>query len=252
MRRVLGVLARSGACLRPTTSAPRAAGPWNLPVRAPPYSRSTPRLALLRPPSAPEQLALNTSPVYVYVVPHADPKLCPIVHIASALGQHTDPTYELFAEGFTHKPGQNYVSFATMVQRRYIAILQCAAVAIGMPALFAEKNLHEEARAGLVSGPISYRSHTTFRRPFRPTLTLTRRPPPTTQHWDSTHIHSNSQFVCVIDSWDVFLLSWHELLTKPLVGVDAAVYSSAGADELSSNPACAYLGALQTAPPGTC
>ena len=28
------------------------------------------------------------------------------------------PTYELFAEGFTHKPGQDYVSFAAMVQRR--------------------------------------------------------------------------------------------------------------------------------------
>jgi hypothetical protein len=29
-----------------------------------------------------------------------------------------------------------------MVQRRYIAILQCAAVAIGVPALFADKKLH--------------------------------------------------------------------------------------------------------------
>jgi hypothetical protein len=81
-------------------------------------------------------------PVYVCVVPHADPKLCPIVHMAAAVGHHTDPAYELFAEGFTHKPGQDYVSFATMVQRRYIAILQCAAVAIGVPALFAEKKLH--------------------------------------------------------------------------------------------------------------
>ena len=82
-------------------------------------------------------------PVYVCVVPHADPKLCPILHIAAALGnREIDPTYELFAEGFTKKPGQDYVSFATMVQRRYIAILQCAAVAIGVPALFAEKKLH--------------------------------------------------------------------------------------------------------------
>jgi hypothetical protein len=81
-------------------------------------------------------------PIFVSVVPHADPKLCPIVHIAAAVGQHTDPTYEIFAEGFTHKPGQDYVSFATMVQRRYISILQCAAVAIGVPALFAEKKLH--------------------------------------------------------------------------------------------------------------
>ncbi len=56
-------------------------------------------------------------PVYVCVVPHADPKLCPIVHIAAALGQ-INPAYELFAESFTHKPGQDYVSFATMVQRR--------------------------------------------------------------------------------------------------------------------------------------
>ncbi len=80
-------------------------------------------------------------PVYVCVVPHADPKLCPIVHIAAALGQ-VDPAYELFAEGFAHKPGQDYVSFATMVQRRFIAILQCAAVAIGVPALFADKKLH--------------------------------------------------------------------------------------------------------------
>jgi hypothetical protein len=52
------------------------------------------------------------------------------------------PAYELFAEGLTHKPGQGYVSFATMVQRRYIAIQQCAAVAIGVPALFSEKKLH--------------------------------------------------------------------------------------------------------------
>ena len=81
-------------------------------------------------------------PVFVCVVPHADPKLCPIVHIAAAVGQHTDPTYEHFAEGFTRKPGQDYVSFATMAQRRYVAVLQCAAVAIGVPAMFAEKKLH--------------------------------------------------------------------------------------------------------------
>jgi hypothetical protein len=80
-------------------------------------------------------------PVYVCVVPHANAKLCPIVHIAAALGQ-VDPAYELFAEGFTHKPGQDYVSFATRVQRRYIAVLQSAAVAIGVPALFADKKLH--------------------------------------------------------------------------------------------------------------
>ncbi len=29
-----------------------------------------------------------------------------------------DPAYELFAEGFTHKLGQDYVTLATMVQRR--------------------------------------------------------------------------------------------------------------------------------------
>ncbi len=93
-------------------------------------------------------------PVYVCVVPHADPKLCPIVHIAAALSvrlsrnqeesleMELDPAYELFAEGFTHKLGQEYVSFATMVQRRYIAILQCACFAIGVPALFSEKKLH--------------------------------------------------------------------------------------------------------------
>jgi hypothetical protein len=73
---------------------------------------------------------------------HADPKLCPIVHLSAAVGERTNPTYEPFAEGFTHKPGQDYVSFATMVQRRYIAILQGAAVAIGVPMLFAEKKLH--------------------------------------------------------------------------------------------------------------
>ena len=68
--------------------------------------------------------------MYVCVVPHADPKLCPIEHIAAALNvslsrnheegseMEVDPAYELFAEGFTHKPGQEYVSFATMVQRR--------------------------------------------------------------------------------------------------------------------------------------
>ncbi len=82
-------------------------------------------------------------PVYVCVVPHADPKLCPIVHIAAALGnREIDPAYELFAEGFTYKPGQDYVTFSTLIQRRYIAVLQSAAVAIGVPALFAEKKLH--------------------------------------------------------------------------------------------------------------
>ncbi len=83
-------------------------------------------------------------PVYVCVMPHAaDPKLCPIVHIAAALGnREISPAYELFAEGFTHKPGQDYASFATMVLRRHIAILQCACFAIGVPALFAEKKLH--------------------------------------------------------------------------------------------------------------
>jgi hypothetical protein len=81
-------------------------------------------------------------PIFVCVVPHADPKLCPLVHLAAAVGERTDPAYELFAESFTHKPGQDYVSFATMVQRRYISILQCAAVAIGVPALFVEKKLH--------------------------------------------------------------------------------------------------------------
>jgi hypothetical protein len=79
-------------------------------------------------------------PIFVCVVPHADPKLCPIVHIAAAVGHHTDPTYELFADGFTHKPGQDYVSFATMVQRRYIAILQCATVAIGVPGCLLRRN----------------------------------------------------------------------------------------------------------------
>jgi hypothetical protein len=39
-------------------------------------------------------------PILVCVVPHADPKLCPIVHLAAAVGERTDPTYELFAEGF--------------------------------------------------------------------------------------------------------------------------------------------------------
>ena len=49
---------------------------------------------------------------------------------------------------FTKKPGQDYVSFATMVQRRYIAIMQGAAVAIGVPALFAEKKSPVHKRAG--------------------------------------------------------------------------------------------------------
>ena len=81
-------------------------------------------------------------PIYVCVVPHVEPKLCPLVHIAAALGGRADPGFELFAEGFTHKHGQDYVSFATMIQRRYIAVLQCAAVAIGFPELFSEKKLH--------------------------------------------------------------------------------------------------------------
>jgi hypothetical protein len=51
------------------------------------------------------------------------------------------PGIRVVRRGLTHKPGQDYV-FATMVQRRYIAILQCAAVAIGVPALFADKKPH--------------------------------------------------------------------------------------------------------------
>ncbi len=39
----------------------------------------------------------------------------------------------------SHKPGQDYVSFATMVQRCSIAVLQCAAGAIGVPELFAAR-----------------------------------------------------------------------------------------------------------------
>ena len=81
-------------------------------------------------------------PVYACIVAHADPRLCAIVHIAAALGdREMDPAYELFAEGFTHKPRQDYVSFATLLQRRYTAILQAAAFALGVP-LFAEKKLH--------------------------------------------------------------------------------------------------------------
>ena len=76
-------------------------------------------------------------PIFVCVVPHVDPELCPLIHLAAAVGERTEPTYEPFSDGFTKKPGQDYVSFATMVQRRYIAIMQCAAVAIGVPALFA-------------------------------------------------------------------------------------------------------------------
>jgi hypothetical protein len=58
-------------------------------------------------------------PVYVCVVPHADPKLCPIVHIAAALNvslsrnheegseMELDPAYELFAERASHtSPGR--------------------------------------------------------------------------------------------------------------------------------------------------
>ncbi len=65
------------------------------------------------------------------------------MHIAAALGnREIDPAYELFAETFARKPGQDYVSFAAMVQRCYIAILQSAVVAIGVPALFTENKLH--------------------------------------------------------------------------------------------------------------
>ncbi len=65
------------------------------------------------------------------------------MHFAAALGnREINPAYEMFAEGFTHKLGQDDVSIAAMVQRRFIAILQCAAVAIGVPVLFAEKKLH--------------------------------------------------------------------------------------------------------------
>ena len=46
-------------------------------------------------------------PVFGCVVPHADPKLCPLVHLAAAVAERTDPAYELFAEGFAHKPGQD-------------------------------------------------------------------------------------------------------------------------------------------------
>ncbi len=46
--------------------------------------------------------------MYVFVVPHADPKLCPIEHIAAALIVSLSRNHE----------EQEYVSFATMVERR--------------------------------------------------------------------------------------------------------------------------------------
>jgi hypothetical protein len=90
--------------------------------------------------------ARNTEkPVFVCLAPHADPALCVLVHISAALprDQVVDPSaYELFGQGFAKKPHQDYVSFATMVQRRFIAILHCAALAIGAPGLFGAKKLH--------------------------------------------------------------------------------------------------------------
>jgi hypothetical protein len=53
-----------------------------------------------------------------------------------------DPTLKLFSEGFQHKEGQDHAKFATMVQRRYKAVLLCAAFVIGDFALFSDKNLH--------------------------------------------------------------------------------------------------------------
>ena len=52
-------------------------------------------------------------PVYVCVVPHADPKLCPIIHMAAALGnREIDPAFEMFAECFTHLNHRQHLNFS--------------------------------------------------------------------------------------------------------------------------------------------
>jgi hypothetical protein len=78
-----------------------------------------------------------TKDVFVGIVPHADPRLCPLVHLAEYV-QHVPPDVKcIFAQGFSNGP-----SLKTQVQRRLTAVLHAVAHAINAPDLFKAKQMH--------------------------------------------------------------------------------------------------------------
>lgn len=83
--------------------------------------------------------------VYVLIVPHKDPQLCTLVHLATyfnSVRQNPTCRVEPFARGFNRKSGQDPVNFCKMVQRRYIAVLHAVAIACGMQDGLGGKRLH--------------------------------------------------------------------------------------------------------------
>jgi hypothetical protein len=74
--------------------------------------------------------------VFVVIVPHVYPDLCPLVHLSELV--HGMPIDEcIFTQGFAKGP-----SLKTMVQRRFTAVLHAVAHAIGVPDMFKVKQLH--------------------------------------------------------------------------------------------------------------
>jgi len=81
---------------------------------------------------------------YVCIVPGADQRLDPLLHIAEHLhGMRCDDRF-IFASGFELRKHDNksIVSFELMVQRRYTAILNAVAMAVGLPNGLGVKQLH--------------------------------------------------------------------------------------------------------------
>lgn len=86
-------------------------------------------------------------PVYVCVVPGTDPALDPLIHLAEYLRvARDDPTARrwMFAAGFAPRGAddKSMVSFCTMVQRRYIAVLHAVAMGVGLRDGLGVKKLH--------------------------------------------------------------------------------------------------------------
>ena len=78
--------------------------------------------------------------VYCCIVPHKNPKLDPLIHLAEYLNECKSKL--IFAEGFIQKQCQDEVSFKSMIQRRFIATMTSIAIAIEQPTLFDAKKLH--------------------------------------------------------------------------------------------------------------
>ena len=78
--------------------------------------------------------------VFVCLVPHKNPRLDPLIHLAEYLNECKSKL--IFAEGFIQKQCQDEVSFKSMIQRRFIATMTSIAIAIEQPTLFDAKKLH--------------------------------------------------------------------------------------------------------------